>query len=503
MYQPLRTVAACQHRSYTATVHAQANSTTATMAGSFAATYLPILTKMLLSDDENADGGKDHDDLTSTQLAALEALSRLEPHLLCQHAVPVVLKRLQQYTTDQERAFSEGWCLDLDAPALPSANRILKLFALVEGCEALDAHVSFLVSLILRHRHMGRAVAGIKHSSDLLMTELPHDWDDEEEYIPSGAEDEESDDDESDDDELDEIEEDHERERQDLKSRPKMTQEAADALSQKVNFKDAVLSLFQSRWQALAVLDPSEINNATTPAENGSTATSALLYWVARVLEASNDWLNVVPMNVAAGVVASWLNEEETGTPVGRAYDADKPTAGWVQCEDPRNHSWVDLLNRGCSVQAARWHQNEPSCLLGPQLKHAATPGAASPWQDLSGELVCEITKWLLSKPADAAALSHTSKWVHSCVAPLLSDGYVQICGFLQLEHIGEVTNRHRALVRQLVLKLLAHARPTQLVCHAEALKCFLKDPVADVQRDAIRVFGRAMQEEGALTKAR
>ena len=61
------------------------------------------------------------------------------------------------------------------------------------------------------------------------------------------------------------------------------------------------------------------------------------------------------------------------------------------------------------------------SCLLGPQLKQAVTPGAgallepASPWQDLSGELVCEVAKWLLPKPVDAAALSHTSK--NGCTA--------------------------------------------------------------------------------------
>jgi hypothetical protein len=462
------------------------------MAESFAATYLPVLINTLLSDDEDSPSGRrmhrrtDDDDLTPTQLAALEALSRLEPDLLCQHAVPVVLKRLQQYATDQEIAFSVGARFldgDRGLSALPFANRILKLFALVEGCVALDAHVPSLVSLIQAHTDIGRSDGiGLPPIQD-----IPRDWDDdEEEYTPSEAEDDESDDEESDEDELDEIDEDYERELLDLRSRPEMTQKAADALSQKIDLKDAVLSLFNSRLHASAVLEgPSEPSKA------------ALLDWVAKVLEASNDWLNVVPENVAAGVVTSWLSAEQNDYQEnGNAGEAAGLPGGWVISETL--NSWV----YGCAIQAHR-ARTQSSCLLGPQLKQAVTPGAASPWQDLSGELVCKVAKWLLSKPVDAAALSHTSKWMHSCVAPLLADIDVQTRGFLQLERRAGVLNCHRSLVRQLVLKLLAHARPTPLVFHAEALKCFLKDVNAGAQCAAIHVFGRAMQGEGAPMKAR
>ena len=168
-----------------------------------------------------------------------------------------------------------------------------------------------------------------------------------------------------------------------------------------------------------------------------------------------------------------------------------------------RMHGMRDSSSQGSnavfvksSIVSAR-PSAEASCYAG------ITPGAASPWQeaqDLSGELVCEVAKWLLPKPVDAAALSHTSKWVHSCVAPLLADGFVQTRGFFQLDSRACVLNHHRSLVRQLVLKLLAHARPTPLVVHAEALKCFLKDLDAGAQCAAIRVFGRAMQVEAAPT---
>ena len=464
---------------------------------SIASTYLPVLTSKLLDDSASEDVRK----------AAIEALKPLDPVLLCDHAVPAVLTLLKQWIEAAElmlpvvnldwtyapshlrlKVLTDASCCRELSSARPqwAKQQILcerelhDLFALVKGCEALDAHVPHIVRLILHQAKEYQEHYGFRDCPSILDFDAdPND----EDYNPSEDGSEDPDDKDEDiaelftepldrmiDDEDDDCE--------------ILTEEAAEALSQTARVqagKEVVLSRFrrveprqQQVWLDI-IEDISKSEDIADTCANLHWLTNELLTRVRSLLDQSNDRF-MCDTCMAAGILYSWLSEVEE----------DDNVARW-------SYSTTSVQSNGTR---AMW-MHLAAIHVTPHPKRVAPMSSAEPpimW--LSEDLVAEMAELLLSTPADASALSCTSKVMHRCVAPLLQDAYVMLRGHIQTDCLGNRVNGHRRLMRALLLKLLANARPASLACHTEELTRFLHDDDAAVQCAAIHLFGRAMQNE-------